>query len=93
MKFILWGTIGALLALTVYSEGTPEDPQPDEEDVAVDTPAPAASESVQEKPATEEKTAENVQISADDQAADQNDEGKGNKKWNKYDKKNKKYNK
>ena len=50
MKFVLWGTLGALLAFTVYSEGTPEDPQPvdDEEgDVMVDVPAPSAAESAQ----------------------------------------------
>lgn len=46
MKFILWGTLGALLAFTVYSEGTPEDPQPiddEEDDIIPDAPTPPAA--------------------------------------------------
>ena len=32
MRFILWGTLAALLAFNVYSEGTPEDTQDNEQD-------------------------------------------------------------
>ena len=49
MKFILWGTLGALLAFTAYSEGTPEAQQvvdnvDDEitDDVVIDTPEAGA---------------------------------------------------
>ena len=42
MKFILWGTLAALLAFNVYSEGTPEEPQAiddEEQDDGADAPA------------------------------------------------------
>lgn len=37
MKFILWGTLAALLAFNVYSEGTPEEPQAVDDEEQVET--------------------------------------------------------
>ena len=39
MKFILWGTLAALLAFNVYSEGTPEEPQAIDDEEQDDAPA------------------------------------------------------
>ena len=92
MRFILWGTLAALLAFNVYSEGTPEDTQDNEQDqVLPPADAPAAADPA--KPNKVQQAKEGEKNAPKAEAPKQEQERKEYRKEEKAYKKEEKYGK